>query len=698
MRNRPFVPFLLGVSLIGIILALLLFLHPTSSNAWQDPTPVPVSVQPTSFGGQVCASACIPQQVQVVLPPLEAIPIEAVDVMLIMDVSGSMGAEIESVKANIAEIVTSLQAEAPDIRFGIAAFSDYPNLGGDYGDTPYDLIADFAADVPTLTRQLDRVALQGGGDDNESSLRALWETSRVAWRNGLRVVVIFTDAPPKDPDAGPDATYDTSDDLTLGSTLEALTEDNVIVFTVNAGTNSDARNYLREVADETGGSYYLLRDADEIPDVIIESVGGIIRSQRFTFRPANTNFEVLEDNANWLHQSPTNFNYPPEGGTVTVEFEICPAALNLGADGDYSFVLGLQAGETSYGQVQVDFTYHAVCADVYLADNPQDNGKSTCSDAGGLPFWESPDILVRREPVLDDNLAALDILPAEFLAPGQSGYVYVRVHNNGPEMAQSTQVILYASASQLVGTFPADWQEVSRAAVDIDPNQSLWVGPFNWTPTTSHISLRAVVSTGEDQPVNVNDPACDNNIAQLNHIPIVLDVPSVGSSMLGGTLPLHIAETLIYDQLDLSINMDRPSYAQLVLDMPTFSSWQDTGSLDGGHVTGDGLVESNGGRQMQLIGLVGGPDVSVDARLWLAASDPQGTIPISLQASDRTVLGSTIYYTQDPSHVPVRQLPKTEQTANHTNRNWPVLIPIILAGLLLALTLIVKFTSRRQPL
>jgi hypothetical protein len=148
-----------------------------------------------------------------------------IDLVFLLDVSGSMQECIDAVKGSIGSFINTLSGtdannEVPvkDWRIKICGYRDHADDSTDwFVDHP------FVRDVPSLQAQLDAPTMQatGGGDEPESLLDALYKLAKMEqagvqetelagkWRSrgaATRVVVFFTDASYKTPMTIPEAT------------------------------------------------------------------------------------------------------------------------------------------------------------------------------------------------------------------------------------------------------------------------------------------------------------------------------------------------------------------------------------------------------------------------------------------------------------------------------------------------------------
>ncbi|MDM0012330.1 VWA domain-containing protein [Variovorax sp. J22P168] len=191
--------------------------------------------------------------VDLVLPDTTAVPQRArLDLVFLVDATGSMGDEIHKLKTSlraIAQEVAQLPSR-PDTCFGLVAYRDR-------GDAFLLRRHDLTDDLGAFQGVLDALRADGGGDYPEAMNEALHETvHRMSWRGSdtTRMVVLLADAPPHLDYGGPQ--YD--DDM-----LAALGK-GIKVFAVGAsGLDKQGEYIQRQIAQYTGASFVFLtyRDA-----------------------------------------------------------------------------------------------------------------------------------------------------------------------------------------------------------------------------------------------------------------------------------------------------------------------------------------------------------------------------------------------------------------------------------------------------
>jgi Mg-chelatase subunit ChlD len=117
------------------------------------------------------------------------------DVVLVMDATGSMAPVLEATKSRLEALVRDLRRVVPDLRARVVAYRDA-------GDAFLTLASPLTHDVRVLEDFLACVPASGGGDAPEAVLAGVKAAVEATpWRPGTqRVVVVFGDAPPHEKD------------------------------------------------------------------------------------------------------------------------------------------------------------------------------------------------------------------------------------------------------------------------------------------------------------------------------------------------------------------------------------------------------------------------------------------------------------------------------------------------------------------
>lgn len=174
------------------------------------------------------------------------------DLLFLIDATGSMGDEIERLKAHmisVTEQISGLPAE-PDLRLGLVVYRD---RGDEYVTRTFD----FTADVAELTAALEEIVADGGGDTPESLGVALRDAVEVpSWRGGdtAKLVFLLSDAPPHLPsDPGYEDEPDYADAL-----LEAAARGVKVFPIASSGLDAQGEYIFRQLAQVTMGRFVFL--------------------------------------------------------------------------------------------------------------------------------------------------------------------------------------------------------------------------------------------------------------------------------------------------------------------------------------------------------------------------------------------------------------------------------------------------------
>lgn len=173
----------------------------------------------------------------------------AVDVLFLLDVTGSMGDEIAQLKTTISDVAGKLAAlpQTPDVRFGMTLFRDEGDL---FVTSTYD----FTGDVGAFQSAIDDVVADGGGDTPEAVDEAFAAAlSEPSWRDPATTVqLVFLVG-----DAAPQVGRQVATPYTE-SIMEAATRGITVHAVAASNTDDSAEVAFRHIAQGTGGRFVFL--------------------------------------------------------------------------------------------------------------------------------------------------------------------------------------------------------------------------------------------------------------------------------------------------------------------------------------------------------------------------------------------------------------------------------------------------------
>jgi Mg-chelatase subunit ChlD/TolB-like protein len=188
------------------------------------------------------------REVEVVLETPRVLPAAVpLDLLFILDTTGSMGEEIERLKASIDLINLNLSQlpAKPLIRYGMVLYRDK-------GDAYVTQVIPFTPELEEFQNQLATVQAEGGGDTPEDLESALEKGIReLAWgEEGIRLAFAITDAPPH---------LDYKHKTTYIDAARTAREKGIKIYSVGTGGLSiDGEYILRQISQLTGGAYIFL--------------------------------------------------------------------------------------------------------------------------------------------------------------------------------------------------------------------------------------------------------------------------------------------------------------------------------------------------------------------------------------------------------------------------------------------------------
>jgi hypothetical protein len=333
-----------------------------------------ITVDPESFEFTIVCNEAVGDQLCITTPPSGVI--RAADIVFLFDATNSMHSVIEQVKTSAVTIMQDIIDLGIDAAFGAGYFKDYPALNpwsscgysqkyGTAPDVPWVMLSDITTNIAAVAAAIGTITTAPSDNDGpEDYARALYEARDVADGGSFnyrfdtrRIVIIFGDAPPHDCDfiptqsygwdPGPNAIIEDGggDDIDYQTAVANLASDGVAILALDASIGSaslseHATTSFLYMVEQTDGAYFLITQASQVPDAILDLIGeiAIIDVLSLVEDP-----EVPYDA--WLTESPLTYEQVGPEQTVCFDIEITvPLETPVG---DYQFDLLVDAdGET----------------------------------------------------------------------------------------------------------------------------------------------------------------------------------------------------------------------------------------------------------------------------------------------------------------------------------------------------------------
>jgi len=219
--------------------------------------------------------------------------VRALDVVFVVDVSGSYADDIATLQRQASGIVDALVARGLDVQFGVTEFADFPLTPyGDAGDTAFRRLTRITGDKATVVSGINALRLKSGRDEPESQLEALYQVATgkgrdinsdgsynaaagdisaqpVGWRTGAAKVILFaTDA--RFHDADTEAGYPGAG---FAVTIAALKAQGIKVIALQSGATGSAAADIARLVNATGGAaYQLATDSARVAEAIAAGI------------------------------------------------------------------------------------------------------------------------------------------------------------------------------------------------------------------------------------------------------------------------------------------------------------------------------------------------------------------------------------------------------------------------------------------
>jgi Mg-chelatase subunit ChlD len=181
--------------------------------------------------------------VKLSLAKARAIPAQrTVDVVFIVDTTGSMSEEISALKSTIAEVAASLKRQNARPRLGLVEYKDIT-------DGYVTRLHQMTTDVNGFTERVAELYADGGGDTPEhvnAGLRVA--VDRIQWNpdSVARLAFLIGDAPPQ---------LGYAQDVSYATSVKKASHKGIQIFTIAASGMDDLGQVVwRQIAQYTGGT------------------------------------------------------------------------------------------------------------------------------------------------------------------------------------------------------------------------------------------------------------------------------------------------------------------------------------------------------------------------------------------------------------------------------------------------------------
>jgi hypothetical protein len=169
-----------------------------------------------------------------------------VEVVFVLDTTGSMGGLLEGAKKKIWSIASEIARgkPSPRLKVGLVAYRDK-------GDAYVTRVTDLNEDLDKVYGELLAFRADGGGDHPENVRQGLHDAlTKIGWSKDkatLRIMFLVGDAPPH---------LDYTDVPTVEDLCLTSVKAGILINTVRCGPNAETGKVWKQIADRSEGSFF----------------------------------------------------------------------------------------------------------------------------------------------------------------------------------------------------------------------------------------------------------------------------------------------------------------------------------------------------------------------------------------------------------------------------------------------------------
>ena len=202
-----------------------------------------------------------------------------VDVVFVLDTTGSMGGLLEGAKKKIWSIANEIARAkpSPELRIGLVAYRDR-------NDAYVTQDTDLTDDLDGIYKKLLAFKAQGGGDGPEHVNMALKDAiEKMTWsgdKDALRIIFLVGDAPPHE---------DYGDAFDHKSLAKQAIEKDIIINAIRCGNDAETGRFWEEIAKRSEGTFVTIDQGGGVATVStpfdkeLADLGGKLDSTRVAF-------------------------------------------------------------------------------------------------------------------------------------------------------------------------------------------------------------------------------------------------------------------------------------------------------------------------------------------------------------------------------------------------------------------------------
>jgi len=202
------------------------------------------------------------------------------DMVFVMDATGSMGSYISAAQQAIRDIVQQIvSTEKADVRFALVSYRDHPPQEKSYVTTVFP----FSSSVSTMRKNLDTLSASGGGDGPEAVVDGLHAALKLDYRgDATKVCILIADAPPhglgSHGDGFPEGCPCGLDPITV---CKSMAEHGITLYCIGCEPALAAcKSFFVALAHITGGQYCPLGNAATLCSAVVSGMREEISLER----------------------------------------------------------------------------------------------------------------------------------------------------------------------------------------------------------------------------------------------------------------------------------------------------------------------------------------------------------------------------------------------------------------------------------